>query len=251
MKRVIIYFLLVFLAVNVFAAVNIENVGDKAVYVTETVDEFKDANPINLDTGEVDAEKLKNIKDYSPINLTAAEVRIGKINDWLKENATWLKVVFGMVPSLTWLFAVNLWLWLWFLVVLGLNADKTFGWMPFFNEEKFDFVFFYTTWAQLFGLGVFALIVILKWVAIAANLVYGLLYAFWNYVLPYGILAMILFDILIFTGIISFIPFTVRALNWIKKKEDARREEKAKEKERARREQLEAFSKEAWGGRFD
>ena len=187
--------------------------------------------PINPETGEPDFDK------YKPF-WTKANERIAKVNLWLEENASWLKVVFGIVPSVTWLFAVNLYLWLFFLVLLALNADVTFGSIPIFGEDKMDFGLFYTSWAQLFGLAVFAVIVVLKWVAILAGLILGLFDVVWNYVLPMGFAFAVIAAVLLGIGGLAGIPIALQIIGMIRLKMKERREAKAAAKQALNREVL-------------
>ncbi len=62
---------------------------------------------------------------------SSADKKIASINNWLADNASWLKIVFGMVPEVSWLFAFNFFLILWAFSLL-------FGAMPeyFFPESK-------------------------------------------------------------------------------------------------------------------
>lgn len=68
-----------------------------------------------------DVEKIQNLTGNIPIDeegklddtkfqpfKSKAEERIEKINQWLDDNASWLKYVFGMKPEISWLFAINL-----------------------------------------------------------------------------------------------------------------------------------------------
>ena len=121
-------------------------------------------------TGEEDVEKIEGIiEDYSPLDdsgsvdigkyrpiVTKAEMRIDKINLWLEENATWLKVVFGMVPSITWLFAINLFLLLFSFIMLF----RFFGLM--ISEKKIDLMFFEITWGNILGIIAFATLLFTK-----------------------------------------------------------------------------------------
>ncbi len=61
------------------------------------------------DSGKFDASKLDKPKSL-------AEARIEGINIWLNENAEWVKVIFGMVPEISWIFTLNFLLILIFLV---------------------------------------------------------------------------------------------------------------------------------------
>jgi hypothetical protein len=118
--------------------------------------------PIDENTGKIDPDKLNPFK-------TKADERIEKINLWLKGNASWLKVVFGMVPSVTWLFIINFYLLLWFIVLLILNGNATFGWMPMtFFSKKINLILFEWTGANIFGLLIFLLVHVSGIIQVAA-----------------------------------------------------------------------------------
>jgi hypothetical protein len=71
--------------------------------------------PIDPETGELDKAKLANF-------TSRAETRINVINKWLEDHAAWLKLVFKMKPAISWLFVLNVYFMLLFLMVLVLNV---------------------------------------------------------------------------------------------------------------------------------
>ena len=73
-------------------------VGDEDI---EKIQRAVDYIPLDPETGGVDEEKLQ-------LGKSKAEERIDAINAWLDENASWLRLVFGMVPEISWLFGINL-----------------------------------------------------------------------------------------------------------------------------------------------
>lgn len=150
--------------------------GDDYGQVKGAIDNY---TPIN-DEGKVDFEKFKPIK-------SKAEERIEGINLWLSDNATWLAVVFGMVPEISWLFAINLLLWLLLFTNLILNAPivvrKTF---PAFKEST----------AYMIGIIVFGLFAIaLKTPYAVAYIIDGLFSVWWG--------KLVLVVLLIFGNVIS------------------------------------------------
>jgi len=93
--------------------------GDKEK-IEDAIEKGKEIFPFDPETGE--------------FKKTKAEERIAAIDLWMEEHASWMKVVFGMVPEISWLFAVNLWIILWLVVALILNADFALL-RPFSNEN--------------------------------------------------------------------------------------------------------------------
>lgn len=101
------------------------------------------------DTGIVsrdDAEKLKNgIDTYTPIDdsgkidygkykpfVTKMDEKIATINSWLDQNVGWMRYIFHMKPAISFLFFINVYITIWFLIVLFFNAEGIW----FFIEEK-------------------------------------------------------------------------------------------------------------------
>ena len=122
----------------------------------ENIDKY---NPLDED-GNVDLSKYKPFK-------TKAEERIDEINSWLEEHAVWLKVVFGMVPSITWHFIFNLWWMLFFFVWIVLNANYTIGLIPIGGiggnpDREVKVANVQITPATGIGLGIFVIIMVTK-----------------------------------------------------------------------------------------
>lgn len=183
------------------------------------------------ESGEVDFTK------YSPF-VTKADMRIKAINLWLEDNASWLKVVFGMVPSITWLFAINFYFLLLFLLILVLNASATFGFFSFL-QGKIDAGIVEFSWASVFGAGIFVALLALKVYVSLANLAYGLFDVFWNYILPWGIAIAIILLIVVGVFFVMLLIYAPHVLVAIKKGIDARKEKKAAEKQALNRKVLE------------
>lgn len=204
--------------------------------------------------GAEDAAKLQEgIEKYSPLDesgeidygkyqpfVTKAEMRLDAINQWLEDNAAWMKVVFGMVPSLTWLFAFNIWIWLWFLVFLVLNSDVTLGWISFLTERKIVTPgTFRVRKDKVAGILLFLIVVILKYNVALAQVGLNLFSALWNYVLPIGI-GLLVIVIVLFAVIAYFsFPLALQIVRSIRQIVEARREARAKKRQDLNREVLE------------
>jgi hypothetical protein len=242
MRRVVLFlFLFLFLMAGVLIAGEPEaGIGSEDV---EKIEGAVDKLPFD-ETGEI------NFGKYSPF-ITKAEERVAKINLWLEDNGSWLKIVFGMVPSLTWFFAVNLYIWLFLLVFLFINADSTFSWVPFFSEEKMDFMFFQLTWARISGLISFGVIVVLKATVGLANIIVGLYDIFWNYVFPAGLAIAVIFAVLFWGSFLVSIPIVMRVVAAIKLKIDKRRKEREADKESLNRQALDTLVQGALGPSTD
>jgi hypothetical protein len=190
---------------------------------------------------------IKEIKNYNILGLTKAEERIGHINYWLENNAVWLKVVFGMVPSLTWLFAVNLWLWITGFVYLFLKADAISGIITSLGNKQIDSGLFSMSWNRIFGLIIFFVgFVFSKLIVYVANFVYDYLYILLHYILPYGIIVQIICLICFGSGAFYFISLGSKILDNIAARQGQKREQKDREKEVLNREALDRFSSEAF-----
>jgi hypothetical protein len=142
-----------------------------------------------------DAEWIKNQTEKLPMNddgtinqskfigwRSAAELRIEAMNLWLVDNASWLKVVFGMVPEISWLFALNIYFMLLFLAP-ALNG------FPFFFVLK-------ESLAKIASLALFVILVITKVPYAIARVIYVALTSlvgwFWSWGWIIGLILMIL-----------------------------------------------------------
>jgi len=176
-----------------------------------------------------------NLSKYKPFK-TKAEERIDAINLWLEENASWLKIVFGMVPSITWLFAFNLYLLLFFFLMLVLNGD-VFGLGIF--DKKLDLILFEGTWGNIVGAVIFVILDVTKLIANLATFAYNSWYVIWNYVLPWGIVVAVIIAILLVIIFVVLLIYAPHVLVMIKKKMEAGKEKKAAAKEAVNRKVLE------------
>jgi len=83
---------------------------------------------------DTDINKIQGVTDQIPLNeqgefdpnklpLSKAEQRVQAINEWLDNNASWLKWIFGMTPEISFLFGINFLIILFFINFLFLNSD--------------------------------------------------------------------------------------------------------------------------------
>jgi len=178
------------------------------------------------DSGNVDVEK------YRPI-VTKAEERIDKINLWLEENATWLKVVFGMVPSISWLFAVNI-----FVMLLAFSVLVRTGDLLGFSGRKIDLLSFEVSLGKIFGFVIFVTLLALKILVDIATALNGLVDIFWNYILPWGFVAAVAIAVVAVILLIVMLFYAPKILIGIKKNLDEKNEKEKKEIENLNREVL-------------
>ncbi|MFZ5955746.1 MAG: hypothetical protein ACOYT4_04945 [Nanoarchaeota archaeon] len=205
MKRGIILFVAIILITNLFLSIHSVRADDFNSPVSdEEMNKISDAaEKIPLDeSGEIDSSKVEGFKSN-------AELRIEKINQWLDNNVYWLSAIFGMRPEISWLFAMNLFLILFFLNYLVFYGDTIF---VFLSEKS----------ARIFGLVVFVILLALKIFFRIANLIYEI----WTDVWYSALIKIFLILILGAFGI-----------NWLKSRRDGI-EKKAKETEKLNQEVL-------------
>ena len=185
----------------------------------EKLENLTEGIPINPETGEVDWGKLDNLK-------TQAEINIDKINAWIEEHAKWLGLFFGMVPEISWLFFINLWLMLFLIVHLVLNLPR---YVSFFPNNYI---------ARIIGLGIFIPLLIFKVIFAAAKAITHVVTIFWNVILPWGIgIALLIALVAIILGVFLLIASPEIVL-WIIKLFTGDKEKRAKEKEKEDQETL-------------
>ncbi len=128
------------------------------------------------DKTAADAEKLQNdIEKYSPLDesgkidygkykpfVTKAEMRIATINAWLDANIGWMRYIFHMKPTVSWLFFINIFIILWFFTILFLNGKELW----FFIEKEGG--------RMIFGFGVFFILLVVR-------LYYGMAIVVYNF----------------------------------------------------------------------
>jgi hypothetical protein len=145
----------------------------------EELKNLTDQIPIDPVTGEFDVTKVEGIK-------LKAQERIDKINEWLDENVSWLRFIFRMPPEVSWLFFANLYVLLFFLTILVLNADELF--------------FFISKEVAAYGAGI-ALFVILLVTHVYLNLAKLLVKVadlIINTIIPYGVIAVVVGAVILF-----------------------------------------------------
>ena len=185
------------------------NVGEEDM---EKIQGAIDKIPIDDETGGIDKEKLNLTK-------SKAEERIDAINLWLEDNASWLKVVFGMVPEISWVFVIVLYFWLLFFVNLVLNGNI---WGIIISNK---------TYAKSLGFGIFIVLVVTKIMYYIGLGAYNLADTFWNKILPYGIVFAVIVMIIFAIVLVVLAIYAPGVLLVLKKKLDDWREKKAKEEQ--------------------
>ena len=158
--------------------------------------------PIDIDEIKEGAERveegLEDVEDTiddpgSILKKTKAEERINKINLLLDENVSWMKYIFYMKPQISWLFAFNIYFFLFFMVVLILNSRNFFF---FINKIGFQY---------LFGASLFIILMVLKFYIGLANILESWRFYIFNVLIPASLwLGVLLVIILIILLIFAF-----------------------------------------------
>lgn len=186
-----------------------------------------DQIPIDPETGKFDPSKL---------NQSIAEERIERVNNWISENAEWLKIIFCMVPEISWLFVFVLYFWIFFFVLFIVNRKIYLLINPIGQSSQGKSL----SW--LIGIGLFAIFIALKIIFYIGEFFYNLWIVIWNYILPLGILAIAIGIIVLVVVLVMFPSLTFILIKTIKAKKEA----KAKELEKEDQENLHTFVKEAF-----
>jgi len=228
-KGLIVVLLMLFLAGFVLALDEPSLPGGADVDDVENIKEaIEDYSPID-ESGEVDVGK------YKPF-VSNAEIRIAAVNLWLEENAAWLKVVFGMVPSITLLFAFVFYWWLFFLAqaLNGVAGEMIYDVVTFAKEVRGNptesLGLIPLSMAQIIGLILFGLFLLLKIPLNIGKFSYNTLSAIYNY----GWIG-ILVIVVVFVVIMIFFP---RVMKKILLSISLRAREKEKRKESINRQVL-------------
>jgi hypothetical protein len=153
--------------------------------------------PIN-EQGEIDPGTVIGLK-------SKAEVRIQAINTWLATNASWLKAILGMVPEISWLFAINLYIWLFCLVYL------------FLNGTVFGVIIQNKNYARLAGGVLFVILIVTKIAYNLSILITNLLDIIWNKIIPYGILATVILIVILIVILVVIAVYFPQAMVIINK----------------------------------
>lgn len=143
----------------------------------------------------VDHSGQVNLNGYKPF-VTKAEERIATINSWLNENAMWLSIVFGMVPTISILFFANLYIIFFLIVFLVLNSKYNIGMIP--RLEKKISSSSSITYSKIVGIAILMLLMVLKATVIVGKIISDFILFVWNKVIPTSIiLAIVVIVVLI------------------------------------------------------
>jgi hypothetical protein len=186
-----------------------------------------DQIPIDPSTGEFDPSKL---------NKSITEEKVERVNNWISENAEWLKIIFCMVPEISWLFLFVLYFWIFFFALFILNRKIFLLINPIGQSSQGKGL----SW--LIGIGLFAIFVALKIIFYIGEFFYNLWIVIWNYVLPLGVIAIAVGIIVLVIVLVMFPSLILVLIKTIKAKKEA----KSKELEKEDRENLHTFVEEAF-----
>lgn len=165
------------------------------------------------------------------VNITGykskAEERIDAINVWVKNNASWLVYVFGMVPEVSWLFALNVYCLLLFFVILVLNGviiripvELIMALGKGTKEKE-------VTVSRIIGAGIFIFLLETKFFL---NVIVRPAIFLWDKVLTYGWIAIVAASILLIVLLIFF-PQVLTAIGKAYEKWKEKRAKKQQEKD--------------------
>lgn len=173
-----------------------QNTAADAEELQKQIEGIQENIPFDPETGKFDVSKIEGIK-------LKAQERIDKINLWLENNTPWLRFVFRMVPEISWLFAANLYVFLFFFTVLVLNGDEFFF---FISKESLSY---------FSGLAVFVILLVTHVYLNLAKLLVNVVDFVLNTILPWGtvvfIVAVVILLILFFT-IPSFATLVLKSI---------------------------------------
>lgn len=162
MKKWLVFVLLSVVLVSFVFAENGDGPPDIPVDedIIKGVETVQETVPLD-ESGQFDPSKLEGPKSL-------AEARIEGINSWLDENVAWLKFIFRMKPEISWLFAINLYIMLFFLVSLVLEGHTL--WL--FIQKK--------SMAQVFGLIVYVILLVTNLFLAMAKFFHSLITTWWG-----------------------------------------------------------------------
>jgi len=187
---VLVLVLLILFSVNFVLAAEPPATGFEGNDVEEILNFTDNHIPLDKETGKFDWGKLNGTK-------TKAEERIVEINFWLSSNAPWLSLLFGMVPEISWLFTWNFYFWMLFLVVLFLNGQVLFSFMP------------KPVYSRIFGLSMFIVLLVIKMYLMMARAATHVMGVIFKVILPWGLgisAALLIILLIFFPGILAYIP---------------------------------------------
>jgi len=187
MKRLLVVLLLV---VSMFAFVVAEDTPTVAVGEEDVVELQGIIDQLPFEEGGE-----TNFSKYKPF-YTRAEIRIDAINEYLDENAGWMRYLFQMRPQISLLFALNLYFILFFFLIFFLNAKGL--WFFIESEAK----------ARIFGGAMFVGFAAIGLYMGLAYVVNNFIFYIWNVIVDtavwMAVIAMVIFIIALvvvfFTG---------------------------------------------------
>jgi hypothetical protein len=218
-KRVFVFGIFLLLFANLVIAADEPNLygapgGEDAEKIGGAIENY---TPIN-ESGEFDPTKFNPLK-------SKAELRIEAINAWLATNASWLGFFFGMVPALSWVFAINIYLMLFFLALLVFHGE-------------FSFMFLEGNRAKIMGGAVYVVLWMTKSFAWLANITIYAISLFWYKVLPIGFWVAVVGMIIIGGLFIALWVFAPQLMVTLGRLVGANKERRAKAKTDLDREEL-------------
>jgi hypothetical protein len=199
MKKLGVLFISLILALGFFSLVLAQSVDSPTAGLENATGGLVDQEGIHTDNVDLTGYKSK------------AEMRIEAINQWFDNNAPWLKLIFGMVPEISWLFAIDILLILEGIVVLILNAD-------FFLTKGMQ-----STIARIIGAIIFIYALWFKYPLWAAEKIVALA-SLWNHWWYKVIVIVLLIILLVLSGFLSKIKKSIRE-NRAKKQQEKDRKE--------------------------
>ena len=219
MKKLGVLFIFAILILSLFSFAIAEEMPDPTAGI-------KDSTGGILDEEGLHTENINTT--ISPYK-SKFEQNIDKINTWVKNNASWLVYVFGMVPELSWLFALNLYCLIFFLVLLVLNGiiirvpvELLMSVGKSTKEKE-------TTISRIIGLAIFLFLLETKFFL---NVIVRPAIWFWDKVITYGWIAMIIAAVILIV-IMIFFPQLLSSLTAIyeswKEKKAKRQQERNQE----------------------
>ncbi len=187
--------------------------------------------------GIIDEEGIhtENItSNIGPIK-SKLELKIKAINNWLETNASWLKVIFGMVPELSWLFAIVLYFWLLFLLTFVINGSI------------FGIIITNKNYARIAGAGLFVVLIVTKALFYFSKGLHEIFDFTYNKLLPIGIAVAIIGMIIVALSLIVLAIFAPQVLLAIKNWRNNRKKKDAEEEQETNQEALKKLVEGATG----
>jgi len=197
MRRGLLFLLLFFVLSNLVVGL-IDPEGNNENY--EKIQNATGQIPLDS-SGNVDQAKLNSSILF--VNSKAQE-RIDNINAWMETNLSWLHLFFRMIPSISWLFAWNLYFILLALTYLVVNYKIYLG--PFFENDVYGLIFGSVLFLVLLFSGAYVFL---------AQITINVIDIFWNIILPWGIaiaVILVIVFIIVIAAMAYFCPQVLFAL---------------------------------------